>query len=64
MVCLMVQVNHFGRNVIYDTVLRGKTYWYKILIPRMNLVLSDSGLPFRFKGGSFVRQMTSRRGLN
>lgn len=42
-------VNHLGKNVIRATVLTGKNAGDVIFIPRMNLVPSDPGLPFKFQ---------------
>jgi len=48
-----LQVNHLGKNVISATVITGKNIGDKICIPRMNLVPSDSGLPFKFQRRQF-----------
>ena len=44
-----LQVNHLGKNVISATVITGKNIGDKIFIPRMDLVPSNSGLPFKFQ---------------
>ena len=48
-----LQVNHLGKNVISATVITGKNIGDRIFIPRMDLVPSDSGLPFKFQGRQF-----------
>jgi len=49
-----LQVNHLGKNVISATVITGKNVGDKIFIPRMDLVPSDSGLPFKFQRREFL----------
>lgn len=46
-------VNELGNNVIGATVLTGTNIGDKILVPRMNLVPSDPGLPFKFQRRQF-----------
>ncbi|XP_015952698.1 uncharacterized protein LOC107477229 [Arachis duranensis] len=41
-------VNKLGSNVIGATVVTGRNIRDKVYIPRMNLIPSDSGLPFKF----------------
>ncbi|XP_027938803.1 ATP-dependent DNA helicase RRM3-like [Vigna unguiculata] len=48
-----LQVNHLGKNVISATVITGKNIGDKIFIPRMDLVPSDLGLPFKFQRRQF-----------
>ncbi|XP_027905618.1 ATP-dependent DNA helicase PIF1-like [Vigna unguiculata] len=48
-----LQVNRLGKNVISATVITGKNIGDKIFIPRMDLVSSDSGLPFKFQRRQF-----------
>ena len=48
-----LQVNHLGKNVISAIVITGKNIGDKIFIPRMDLVPSDSGLPFKFQRRQF-----------
>jgi len=43
-----LQVNHLGKNIITAIVITGKRIGEKILIPRMDLVSSDSSFPFKF----------------
>ena len=51
MKCL--QVHHLGKSVISATVIIGKNIGDKNFIPRMDLVSSDSGLPFKFQRRQF-----------
>jgi len=46
-------VDKLGKNFIGATIITGKTAGEKIIIPRMNLVLSDPGLPFKFTRRQF-----------
>lgn len=46
-------VNELGRNIIGATVLTGTRIGDKVYIPRMNLIPSDSGLPFKFQRRQF-----------
>lgn len=46
-------VNELGKNVIGATVLTGTNIGERILVPRMNLVPSDPGLPFKFQRRQF-----------
>jgi hypothetical protein len=48
-----LQVNHLGKNIITATVITGKSLGQKVLIPRMDLVPSDSGFPFKFSRRQF-----------
>lgn len=48
-----LMVDHLGKNVISATVLTGKKIGDKVFIPRMNLIPSDPGLPFKFKRRQF-----------
>ncbi|XP_015966450.1 uncharacterized protein LOC107490190 [Arachis duranensis] len=41
-------VNKLGSNIIGATVVTGRNIGDKVYIPRMNLIPSDSGLPFKF----------------
>ncbi|XP_020999729.2 uncharacterized protein LOC107488689 [Arachis duranensis] len=46
-------VNDLGSNVIGATVVTGRNIGDKVYIPRMNLIPSDSGLPFKFQRRQF-----------
>ncbi|XP_052109214.1 uncharacterized protein LOC110274798 [Arachis duranensis] len=46
-------VNKLGSNVIRATVVTGRNIGDKVYIPRMNLIPSDSGLPFKFQRRQF-----------
>ncbi|XP_029151663.2 uncharacterized protein [Arachis hypogaea] len=46
-------VNELGSNVIGATVVTGRNIGDKVYIPRMNLIPSDSGLPFKFQRRQF-----------
>jgi len=48
-----LQVNHLGKNIITTTVITGKSIGQNVLIPRMDLVPSDSGFPFKFSRRQF-----------
>jgi ATP-dependent DNA helicase PIF1 len=48
-----LQVNHLGKNIITATVITGKGAGQKVLIPRMDLVPTDSGFPFKFSRRQF-----------
>ncbi|KEH38036.1 PIF1-like helicase [Medicago truncatula] len=41
-------VTHLGKTTIAATVITGKRAGTKVFIPRMNLIPSDPGLPFKF----------------
>lgn len=41
-------VTHLGKSTIAATVITGKRADTKVFIPRMNLIPSDPGLPFKF----------------
>ncbi|KAK2359764.1 ATP-dependent DNA helicase PIF1 [Trifolium repens] len=43
-----VTIDDLGKNFIGATVITGKNAGEKILVPRMNLIPSDPGLPFKF----------------
>ncbi|XP_057747964.1 uncharacterized protein LOC130967160 [Arachis stenosperma] len=47
-------VNELGSNVIGATVVTGRNIGDKVYIPRMNLIPSDSGLPFKFQRRQFL----------
>ncbi|XP_016195040.1 uncharacterized protein LOC107636014 [Arachis ipaensis] len=42
-------VNELDNNIIGVTVVTGRNIGNKVYIPRMNLVPSNSGLPFKFQ---------------
>ena len=46
-------VDNLGKNFIGATVITGKNAGEKVIIPRMNLVPSDPGLPFKFTRRQF-----------
>ncbi|XP_020961168.1 ATP-dependent DNA helicase PIF1-like [Arachis ipaensis] len=46
-------VNELGNNVIGATVVTDRNIGDKVYIPRMNLIPSDSGLPFKFQRRQF-----------
>ncbi|XP_057719411.1 uncharacterized protein LOC130933821 [Arachis stenosperma] len=46
-------VNKLGSNVIGATVVTGRNIGDKVYIPRMNLIPSDLGLPFKFQQRQF-----------
>ncbi|XP_020972608.1 uncharacterized protein LOC110269246, partial [Arachis ipaensis] len=46
-------VNELGSNVIGVTVVTGKNIGDKVYIPRMNLISSNSGFPFKFQRRQF-----------
>ncbi|XP_016200273.1 ATP-dependent DNA helicase PIF1-like [Arachis ipaensis] len=46
-------VNELGSNVIGATVVTSRNIGDKVYIPRMNLIPSDSGLPFKFQRRQF-----------
>jgi len=46
-------IDDLSRNFIGATVITGKNQGEKIIIPRMNLVPSDPGLPFKFMRRQF-----------
>ncbi|CAJ2663889.1 unnamed protein product [Trifolium pratense] len=48
-----LQVNELGNRVITATVIAGKNIGDMVFIPRMTLVPSDSGLPFKFQRRQF-----------
>lgn len=48
-----LMVNMLGKNVIGATVLTGKNRGDNIYIPRMNMIPSDDGLPFKFQRRQF-----------
>ncbi|KEH38034.1 PIF1-like helicase [Medicago truncatula] len=42
-------VTHLGKSTIAATVIIGKKACTRVFIPRMNLIPSDPGLPFKFR---------------
>jgi ATP-dependent DNA helicase PIF1 len=48
-----MQVDHLGNHIISATVIAGKNIGDKVIIPRMDLVPTDSGLPFKFQRRQF-----------
>ncbi|XP_057739797.1 uncharacterized protein LOC130956856 [Arachis stenosperma] len=46
-------INEFGSNIIEAIVVTGRNIGDKVYIPRMNLISSDSGLPFKFQQRQF-----------
>jgi len=46
-------VIHLGKSTIVATVITGKRAGAKIFISMMNLILSDPGLPFKFRRMQF-----------
>jgi ATP-dependent DNA helicase PIF1 len=48
-----LQVRDLGKNIITATVITGKNVGETIFIPRMDLVPTDSGLPFKFQRRQF-----------
>ncbi|KEH17292.1 PIF1-like helicase [Medicago truncatula] len=50
---LRLKVTHLGKSTIVATVITGKRASTKVFIPRMNLIPSDSRLPFKFRRRQF-----------
>ncbi|GAU37552.1 hypothetical protein TSUD_54590 [Trifolium subterraneum] len=48
-----LQVTELGKNIIKGTIISGKNVGEVVYIPRMDLVPSDSGLPFKFCRSQF-----------
>jgi len=48
-----LQVKELGKNIITATVITGKNIGESVYIPRMDLVPTDSGLPFKFSRRQF-----------
>jgi ATP-dependent DNA helicase PIF1 len=48
-----MQVDHLGNHIISATVIAGKNIGDKVIIPRMYLVPTDYGLPFKFQRRQF-----------
>jgi ATP-dependent DNA helicase PIF1 len=46
-------VTHLGKSMIVATVITGKRVATRVFIPRMNLISSDPGLPFKFRRRQF-----------
>ena len=46
-------VTHLGKRTKVATVITGKRAGTRVLIPRMNLIPSDPGLPFKFRCRQF-----------
>jgi ATP-dependent DNA helicase PIF1 len=46
-------VTHLGKSTIVATVITGKMAGTRVFIPRMNLILSDPGAPFKFRRMQF-----------
>lgn len=42
-----------GKNILGATVVTGSKAGQRIVIPRMNLIPSDAGLPFKFQRRQF-----------
>lgn len=51
--CTRLTVTHLGKSTIAATVITGKRAGTEVVIPRMNLILSDLGLPFKFRRKQF-----------
>ncbi|KAK2401732.1 ATP-dependent DNA helicase PIF1 [Trifolium repens] len=45
----MMRVDHLGKHFITTTVIDGKNIGDKVVIPKIDIVLKDSGLPFKFQ---------------
>jgi ATP-dependent DNA helicase PIF1 len=43
-----LQIKDLGKNILITSVISGKNVGETVYIPRMDLVPSDSGLPFKF----------------
>jgi len=50
---MRLTVTHLGNNTIVATVITGKRAGTRVFIPRMNLIPSDPGLPFKFRRRQF-----------
>ncbi|KEH19465.1 PIF1-like helicase [Medicago truncatula] len=50
-------VTHLGKSTIAATVITGKRAGTKVFIPRMNLIPSDPGLPFKFIQGQSLSRV-------
>ncbi|KEH28033.1 PIF1-like helicase [Medicago truncatula] len=50
-------VTHLGKSTIDATVITGKRADTKVFIPRMNLIPSDPGLPFKFIQGQSLSRV-------
>ena len=48
-----LQVRHLGKNIIKASIITGKHAGEIVFLPRMDLVPSDSGLPFKFSRRQF-----------
>ncbi|XP_039683908.1 ATP-dependent DNA helicase PIF1 [Medicago truncatula] len=46
-------VTHIGKSTIAATIITGKREGTRVFIPRMNLIPSDPGLPFKFRRKQF-----------
>ncbi|XP_016168278.1 uncharacterized protein LOC107610790 [Arachis ipaensis] len=57
-------VNELGNNVIGETVVTGRNIGDKVYIPRMNLIPSDSRLPFKFQQRQFLLTMCFAMTIN
>lgn len=57
-------VNELGRNIIGATMVTGPKIGDKIYIARMNLIPSDSGLPFKFERRHFPSVLSFAMTIN
>jgi ATP-dependent DNA helicase PIF1 len=48
-----MQVDHLGKHFITATVIDGKFFGDKVVIPKIDMVPKDSGLPFKFQRRQF-----------
>ncbi|KEH31386.1 PIF1-like helicase [Medicago truncatula] len=48
-----LKVTHLGKSTIVATVITGKRAGTRVFIPRMNFILNDPGLPFKFRRRQF-----------
>jgi len=46
-------VTHLGNNMIAAAIITGKRAGIRVFIPRMNVISSDPGLPFKFRHMQF-----------
>jgi ATP-dependent DNA helicase PIF1 len=48
-----MQIDHLGKHFITTTIIDGKNIGDKVVIPKIDMVPKDSGLPFKFQRRQF-----------
>ena len=59
-----LKVTHLGKSTIAATVITGKREGTRVFIPMMNLIPSDSRLPFKFRRRQFPFSLSFAMTIN